>query len=176
MTKEQEPPGGREPRACPQCGSPIPAQSKGRPRKWCSQQCRQSAYEERHGLESWKDKQPKIDDLSDVVEVMQERGTKRSAGRPRAVDSKPQHSCVTDVCANPFYMAMVVDAVTDLFINDAELDKDAGIFLATGVVNLVNTVVPIAALHLAEPESILRTAQTDGTPGPKGNGRDIQSR
>lgn len=163
MSAEQEPTDQPEPRRCPRCRGAMPIQKKGRPRKWCSQQCRQSAYEERHGLESWKDKQPKIDDLSDFVEVAQERGAKRSAARQHAVEPEPQHSCVTAVCANPYYMAMVVDAVTDLFINDEQLNKDAGVFLATGVVNLVNTVVPIAALHLTQPESILWTTQSGGT-------------
>ncbi len=152
MSAEQESTDQPRPKTCARCGDPMPPQKAGRPRKWCSQQCRQLAYEERHGLESWKDKQPKVDALSDVVEVVQERGAKRSATRLTAGGRAPQHSCVATVCANPFYMAMVVDAVTDLFINDEQLNKDAGLFLAGGVVNLVNTVVPIAAQNLVQPE------------------------
>lgn len=73
MNAEQESADEPEPRACRRCGAPLPPQKAGRPRQWCSQRCRQSAYEERHGLESWKDKQPKVNDLSEVVEVMQAR-------------------------------------------------------------------------------------------------------
>ena len=82
-----------KPRLCERCGSRMPPQKRGRPRRWCSQQCRQSAYEERHGLESWKDKQPKVSDLSDVVEVMSERGAGRDASRRRsASDGRRVHT------------------------------------------------------------------------------------
>lgn len=67
--------------ACQRCGLPLPLQKSGRPRKWCSAQCRQAAYEERRGLESWKDKQPKVNDLSDVVEAVQNRAARRASVR-----------------------------------------------------------------------------------------------
>ena len=70
-----------KPRLCERCGKRMPPQKRGRPRRWCSQQCRQSAYEERHGLESWKDKQPKVDNLSDVIEAAQERAARQRMGR-----------------------------------------------------------------------------------------------
>ena len=69
MTVKQKSTDQPELRTCQRCGLPLPPQKSGRPRRWCSQQCRQAAYEELHGLESWKDKQPKPNDLSDVVEV-----------------------------------------------------------------------------------------------------------
>lgn len=99
MLDEQESTDQPEPMKCQRCGSPLPPQKTGRPRRWCSAQCRQSAYEERHGLESWKDKQPKVNDLSDVVEAMQDRAANRSAARKRSsAKHGPTHtwgSCVS---------------------------------------------------------------------------------
>lgn len=68
----------------------MPPQKRGRPRGWCTQRCRQLAYEERHGLEGWKDKQPKVNDLSDVVEVMQSRSAQREVGRRPASSFRRQ--------------------------------------------------------------------------------------
>lgn len=33
---------------CRRCGDPASQQRRGRPRKWCSNACRQAAYRERH--------------------------------------------------------------------------------------------------------------------------------
>jgi hypothetical protein len=46
---ERLPAGYREeaPGACPRCGSSLPVRATGRPARWCSQQCRRAAYEER---------------------------------------------------------------------------------------------------------------------------------
>ena len=41
-------------KTCPQCGGFIPQQKRGRPRKYCSQSCRQDAYEKRNGLPNWR--------------------------------------------------------------------------------------------------------------------------
>jgi hypothetical protein len=93
MRKDKQSKKPSKPRLCERCGSRMPPQKRGRPRRWCSQQCRQSAYEERHGLESWKDKQPKINDLSDVVEVMNDRAARREARRLQvATDRKAAHT------------------------------------------------------------------------------------
>lgn len=35
------------PGTCPRCGRAVPKNKTGRPPKWCSQQCRRAAYEER---------------------------------------------------------------------------------------------------------------------------------
>ena len=42
-------------KTCPQCGQLIPPQKTGRRRKYCSQSCRQHAYEERNGLLNWRE-------------------------------------------------------------------------------------------------------------------------
>ena len=144
MNDEEESAASSKPRLCERCGSRMPPQKRGRPRRWCSQQCRQSAYEERHGLESWKDKQPKIRDLSDVVEVAQERAARRGAGRQRTpTEHRPAHTsgdCVSAVCSDQLYMAMVVDAVADLVSDQRLLNTLEGRFLAQGVARLVEAV------------------------------------
>ena len=98
MGKEKESREPSKPRLCERCGSRMPPQKRGRPRRWCSQQCRQSAYEERHSLESWNDKQPKVNDLSDVVEVMNDRAARREARRRQVVPNRQathtSHECV----------------------------------------------------------------------------------
>lgn len=34
---------------CARCGTELPKPTRGRPKKYCSQSCRQRAYEQRHG-------------------------------------------------------------------------------------------------------------------------------
>jgi hypothetical protein len=146
MSDEEESKKPIKPRLCERCGSRMPPQKRGRPRRWCSQQCRQLAYEERHNLESWKDKQPKVHDLSDVVEVVSERGARRYLSGIPAVDRhRPDHkwaTCVAVVCSDEFYLRIVLDAVTDMVAEDRILDTIDGRFLAGGIARLVDTVVP----------------------------------
>ena len=142
----------------------MPPQKRGRPRRWCSQQCRQSAYEERHGLETWKDKQPKVDDLSDVVEVMQDRAARRYVtGIPALDRHRPDHkwtTCMAVVCSDEFYMRVVLDAVTDILCEDRIPDTLEGRFLAGGIARLVDTVVPGA---LRQPD--VNAAEAQGGAG-----------
>ena len=159
MNDEEESAASSKPRLCERCGSRMPPQKRGRPRRWCSQQCRQSAYEERHGLESWKDKQPKISDLSDVVEVAQDRAASRSGGRHLTSKRRPvraSHDCVSAVCSDQLYMAMVVDAVADLVSANKLVDTLEGRFLAQGVARLVE------AVHMAA-FNVVRTGNSLGT-------------
>lgn len=104
MNDEEGSKGPSKPRLCERCGSRMPPQKRGRPRRWCSQQCRQSAYGERHGLESWKDKQLKVNDLSDVVEVMNDRAARREARRRQFVPNRgsthTSQSCVQTVLSD----------------------------------------------------------------------------
>lgn len=142
MSDEQETSEVAKPRLCVRCGERMPPQKRGRPRRWCTQQCRQLAYEERHGLESWKDKQPKGNDLADVVEEMQTRAAKREVSRLAATPNEPpgKHStgdCVRTVCSNQIYLAMAVDTVTDQVIADKILDDHAGKFLTGAVSYLI---------------------------------------
>ena len=160
MSAKQESTDQTESKTCRRCGAPLPPQKAGRPRQWCSQQCRQSAYEERHGLENWKDKQPKVNDLSDVVEVMQDRAARRDVVRKRDpkdyVSAHTWGTCVGTVCADQLYMAMVLDAVTDVIIADKVRAGFEGRFLVGGIARLVETVVP----------GSLRAAPSDVPPAP----------
>lgn len=147
MTVKQESTERSEHRACQRCGSPLPSQKTGRPRRWCSGQCRQAAHEKRHGMESWKNKQHKVGDLSDVVEVVQDRAAGRAVARQRP--SKGQsaygsHDCVSTVCTDQLFMAMVVDAVADLVWGQMLVNTREGRFLARGVAHLVEAVQAVA--------------------------------
>jgi len=123
----------------------MPPQKRGRPRRWCSQQCRQSAYEERHGLESWKDKQPKVKNLSDVVEAMSDRGAGRDATRQRTSSGR-RRAHTTDDCLNVVgqdlhLMAMIVDQVIDITRRYGAINTFEGRMLAERVAELVNAVL-----------------------------------
>ena len=130
-----------KPRLCERCGKRMPPQKRGRPRRWCSQQCRQSAYEERHGLESWKDKQPKISNLSDVIEESQSRSARLSAARQLALSSGPrEHSfgdCLDTICGDQLHLAMVIDTVTDQVL-EGKINNGEGRFLANRLMWLVS--------------------------------------
>ena len=131
-----------KPRLCQRCGSRMPPQKRGRPRRWCSQQCRQSAYEKRHGLESWKDKQPKVSDLSDVIEESQSRAAKWDVAHRLAISGGPRpHAfgdCLATVCGDQLQLAMVIDTVTDHVLEDKILNNGEGRFLANRLMWLVD--------------------------------------
>ena len=145
MRAEQESTDQPEARTCQRCGDPLPPQKAGRPRRWCSQQCRQSAYEERHGLESWKDKQPKVNDLSDVVEVVENRAARRADARQRvSSDRRRSHTpsdCLMTVTQNLIQMTMVVEQVTDMTRDYGVINTFEGQLLAKAVAELVNAVL-----------------------------------
>lgn len=131
-----------KPRLCERCGSRMPPQKRGRPRRWCSQQCRQSAYEERHGLESWADKQPKVSDLSDVIEESQSRAARREVAHRLAISRGPKaHSfgdCLATICGDQLHLAMVIDTVTDHVLEGKILNNGEGRFLANRLMWLVS--------------------------------------
>lgn len=135
----------RKPRLCERCGSRMPPQKKGRPRRWCSQQCRQSAYEERHNLESWADKQPKVSDLSDVVEVMQDRAAQRETRHRQVVaDRETAHDsseCLQTVRSDYVLMTFVVEHVADIVRAHGVVNTFNGRLLAGAVAELVNAVL-----------------------------------
>lgn len=68
-----------KPTGCRYCGAPITNNKKGRKRVYCDQNCRQKAYEQRHGLSSWSERQPRVESESDLVEAMSERAAEREA-------------------------------------------------------------------------------------------------
>ncbi|MEO6604988.1 MAG: hypothetical protein ABIN55_05190, partial [Aeromicrobium sp.] len=114
-----------------------------------SQQCRQSAYEERHGLESWKDKQPKVNDLSEVVEVISDRGARRDATRrlstPNRHGDHTPNDCLFAVGEDLISMTMVVERVTDMVRDYGVVNTFEGRLLAGRVADLVNAVLERSA-------------------------------
>src|SRR4051794_21553310 len=116
MSDDQNDKKPSKPRLCERCGERMPPQKRGRPRRWCSQQCRQSAYEERKGIPSWREKQPKVESLSDVVEIAQERGARRAiATRGFVTTSEHSHApadCLQTVWNDRMLSAMVVDILS----------------------------------------------------------------
>ena len=145
MSAEQESMDRTEPKKCSGCGDPLPPQKVGRPRKWCSQQCRQSAYEDRHGVESWTDKQPKVNNLSDVVEVAQNRGAERADVRRRTSGDRrqphTQDDCLNVVGQDLVLMATIVDQVIDITRRFGVINSFEGRLLGKQVADLVNTVL-----------------------------------
>lgn len=145
MSEEKGSERSSSPRLCERCGSRMPPQKRGRPRRWCSQQCRQSAYEERHGVESWKDKQPKVRELSDVVEAAQDRAVRQETRRrPAAPDQEAVHTssaCVQTVLSDYVLMTFVVEHVTDIVRAHGVANTFNGRILAGAVAELVNAVL-----------------------------------
>lgn len=96
-------------------------------------------------MESWKDKQPKVDNLSDVVELAQEHGARRDASRRRpSSDRRRAHT--TDDCLNVvgqdlLLMSMIIDQVIDITRRYGAINTFEGRTLAERVAELVNTVL-----------------------------------
>lgn len=145
MSDETGSAGSSKPRLCERCGSRMPPQKRGRPRRWCSQQCRQSAYEARHALESWKDEQPKVRDLSDFVEVAQSRGAEQDLARRRVGSGRRRthtsSNCLTTVSADLILMTMVVEQVVDMVRDYGVVNTFEGRLLAERVAELVDAVL-----------------------------------
>jgi hypothetical protein len=149
MSHEEDEKSPSKPRLCERCGKRMPPQKRGRPRRWCSQQCRQSAYEERKGIPSWRESQPKVESLSDVVEVVQERAARRSmAARVTPTVTARLHEpadCLEAIWSDRMLSAMVVDilsinlvehGVTDTVEDRFVVWAISGLFEAAGVLGL----------------------------------------
>lgn len=131
-----------KPKLCERCGERMPPQKRGRPRRWCSQQCRQSAYEERKGVPSWRESQPKVESLSDVVEVMQDRGARRSlatAGFAAATEHRhvPPADCLELIWGDRMLSAMVVDILSVNLLGSGVKDTVEDRFVVWAISGLV---------------------------------------
>ncbi len=145
MSKKEKSKEPSKSRLCERCGSRMPPQKRGRSRRWCSQQCRQSAYEERHGLSSWKDRQPNANDLSDVVEVMNDRAARREAKRLQVARDRgathTSHECVQTVLSDYILTTFVVEHVADVVRAQGVVNTFNGRILAEAAAELVNAVL-----------------------------------
>ncbi|HPU12171.1 MAG TPA: hypothetical protein PLQ19_00070 [Aeromicrobium sp.] len=135
MQPNEEPKGQRE-RLCLQCALPIPRQKTGRPRKYCSQSCRQQAYEDRHGLAPWTERHHKDDDGFAVLEDNASRKARNDVRRQLArATRKAEHDpeawyvskekvrsvcfdnpelCIEVVVSDPGYCAVVLDHLSEV--------------------------------------------------------------
>lgn len=134
----------------------MPPQKRGRPRRWCTQQCRQKAYEERHGLASWADRQPRVADLSEVVEISQDRAASESVRRSAARRRQPSdstHDCTFAIWQDQIEMSIIVDHVADLVAHQAFRSGADGRLLVESVARLVDAVdlVTMRVVRMGDP-------------------------
>ena len=92
-----------------------------------------------------KDKQPNVNDLSDVVEVMQHRAAQREARRRQVVPDREaphtSHTCVQTVLADYVLTTFVVEHITDVVRDHGVVNTFNGRILAEAVAELVNAVM-----------------------------------
>ncbi|QYJ04175.1 hypothetical protein KUV85_00400 [Nocardioides panacisoli] len=124
-------------RRCPVCDSPLKQRKRGRPRTYCSDSCKQAAYEERHDVDPWIERErasaKSADDLSapsphhaaPVLSFELERELAGKAQRDRRTTytskdvlrkfcrANPSY-CVEVVVADPTLCAAVLGHLSDL--------------------------------------------------------------
>ncbi len=111
-------------KTCPQCGSFLPQQKRGRPRKYCSQSCRQDAYEKRNGLPSWRAERLARESASKVERAYRRTEYEKARRLTRLRDSQchdtHEHleSCLDSVCSDEFAMAEVFENVSCIVLDD----------------------------------------------------------
>ncbi len=109
---------------CPQCGSFIPQQKRGRPRKYCSQSCRQDAYEKRNDLPSWRaerlarESARKVERAYRRTEYEKARRLTRLSTSPRHDIHEQLEACLDAVCADELAMAEVLENVSCIVLDD----------------------------------------------------------
>lgn len=111
-------------RTCPQCGGLIPQQKRGRPRKYCSQSCRQDAYEKRNGLPSWRAERQARESASKVERAYRRTEYER-ARRLTRLSTSQRHdiheqleACLDAVCSDELAMAEVLEVVSCIVLDD----------------------------------------------------------
>lgn len=107
-------------------------------------------------MASWSDQQPKLTDLSEVVEVTQDRAAGRAAMRSAERLRNPQdasHDCTFAIWQDQTEMAIIVDHVADLVAHQVFRSGAEGRLLAEAVARLVNAVdlVTMRVARLRDP-------------------------
>jgi hypothetical protein len=104
-------------------------------------------------MESWKDKQPKVKDLSEVVEVVQERSARRDAfrpkGRPRDLRVHNSSDCLMTIAGNQIALGLALEFVTELVLEERLAITFEGQFLADRVARLIDA----CTLHVVQATS-----------------------
>lgn len=131
MTENIQQPDMPSEKQCPQCGSPVSAQQRGRPRVYCSQSCRQAAYEERHGIDPWTERYQPRDDPFTVLENNTSRQAIRASDRrladtTRQVERDPEalytsERAAREICAT-FPTLCIEVVLSDVLYCSAVLD------------------------------------------------------
>ena len=138
MTTNRQQPEMPSEKQCPQCGAPVSTQQRGRPRVYCSHSCRQSAYEERRGIDPWTERYQPGNDPFKVLENNASRhamrvSNKRLAGAARQVDRDPEALytseraareicstfptlCIEVVISDVLYCSAVLDHLSELIL------------------------------------------------------------
>ena len=139
MTANRQQPEMPSEKQCPQCCGPVSAQRRGRPRVYCSQSCRQAAYEERHGIDPWTERYQPHEDPFTVLENNVSRQAIRASNRQladatRQVERDPDALytseraareicatfptlCIELVVSDPLYCAAVLDHLCEVIFN-----------------------------------------------------------
>lgn len=134
------------PAECTQCHTPLPTQSRGRPRKYCSATCRQHAYEARHGLPNWSQKQ-EIREAERSLRKATRRIERERARRIAAVTSQLEHNrhshplhCVDTVRCHEAAMVEVLEFVSYLVLESDVGEYAEGVQLGQAIQRLVDDV------------------------------------
>ena len=152
------------PAECAQCGMPMLAQTRGRPRKYCSAACRQQAYEARHGLPNWKQDQA-IREVERKLKKVTWRVERDRARRVAALELKFTHDshldqleCVEAIRLHEVAIAEVLEFVSYLVLESDVGEHAAGVHLGRVIQRLVED-VRLMGFHAIPENDSLESAQ-----------------
>lgn len=152
------------PTECAQCRMPMPAQTRGRPRKYCSAACRQQAYEVRHGLPNWKQDQA-IRGLDRQLKKLTWRVERDRARRVAALELKFTHhshldplECVEAIRLHEVAIAEVLEFVSYLVLESDVGEYAEGVNLGRAIQRLVED-VRLMGFHAIPENDSLESAQ-----------------
>ena len=148
------------PTECAQCGMPMLAQTRGRPRKYCSAACRQQAYEVRHGLPNWKQDQA-IRGLDRQLKKVTWRVERDRARRVAALELKFTHhshldplECVEAIQLHEVAIAEVLEFVSYLVLESDVGEHAEGVHLGRVIQRLVEDVRLMGFRAIPENDSL----------------------
>lgn len=150
------------PAECAQCGMPMLAQTRGRPRKYCSAACRQQAYEVRHGLPNWKQDQA-IRGLNRQLKKSTWRVERDRARRVAALKlTHDSHldplECVEAIQLHEVAIAEVLEFVSYLVLESDVGEYAEGLHLGRAIQRLVEN-VRLMGFHAIPENDSLESAQ-----------------
>jgi hypothetical protein len=145
---------------CAQCRMPMPAQARGRPRKYCSAACRQQAYEARHGLPNWGQKQA-IREAERKLSKLTRRVERDRMRRIDALELEFEHNrhthpfdCVDTIRRHAVAIAEVLEFVSYLVLESDVGEYAEGLHLGRAIQRLVEDVRLMGFRATPENESL----------------------